>query len=56
MTDDIIGDGGEIELPSEPYQEMLHELRQHHGDEIDAYLLELVRDGVHESYKELDGE
>jgi hypothetical protein len=46
----------EITLVSEPYKEMLDELRQHHGDDIDAHLRGLVRDGIHESYKELHTE
>jgi hypothetical protein len=36
------------------YQQMLTELRDEHGDEIDAHIRDLVRDAIHESYKELD--
>jgi hypothetical protein len=39
-----------------PYKQMLDELRDEHGDDIDAHLHDLVRDAIHESYKELDSQ
>jgi hypothetical protein len=38
------------------YQEMLDELREEHGAEIDYHIRDQIRDVIHESYKELDGE
>jgi hypothetical protein len=38
----------------EPYNEMLIELREAHGDEIDTHIRDLIKDAIHESYKELD--
>jgi hypothetical protein len=45
-----------VTLVEDPYQDMLKELRETHGDEIDTYLRELIRDAIHESYKQLDDE
>jgi hypothetical protein len=43
-----------VEIHAPPYQSMLSDLRDAHGDEIDNHLRDLVRDAVHESYKQLD--
>jgi hypothetical protein len=56
MTDNDIATTDLDGFVGEPYQEMLRELRAHHGADIDAHLRGLVRDGIHESYKELDAE
>jgi hypothetical protein len=37
-----------------PYEEMLKELRDEHGTEIDLHIQDHIRDVIHESYKELD--
>jgi hypothetical protein len=38
------------------YREMLDELRDEHGSEIDYHIRDQIRDVVHESYKELDSQ
>jgi hypothetical protein len=50
MGDDAVS----VEIVEPPYQMMLDELRDMHGDEIDDHLRDLLRDAVHESYKQLD--
>jgi hypothetical protein len=47
MTDDDI----QITITA-PYSEMMQELRDEHGDEIDAHIHDLIRDSIHESYKQ----
>jgi hypothetical protein len=44
-----------VEIES-PYTIMFHELREEHGESIDAHLKAVLRDAVHESYKELDSQ
>jgi hypothetical protein len=39
-----------------PYIDMLHELREEHGSAIDDHIQTVVRDAIHESYKELDSQ
>jgi hypothetical protein len=51
MSDD---DAASVEIVETPYQAMLSELRDVHGDEIDDHLRDLLRDAVHESFKQLD--
>jgi hypothetical protein len=35
---------------------MVHELREEHGEAIDAHLQAVLKDSVHESYKELESQ
>jgi hypothetical protein len=49
-------DAVSVEIVAPPYQAMLDELRDVHGDEIDDHLRDLLRDAVHESFKQLDGD
>jgi hypothetical protein len=37
---------------TEPYAGMMEELRDEHGDEIDAHIRDLIRDSIHESYQQ----
>jgi uncharacterized protein (DUF2267 family) len=46
-------EGAAIELTEAPYREMLAALRAEHGEEVDAHLREILRDSVHNSFKEL---
>jgi hypothetical protein len=39
-----------------PYKQMLHELRDEHGENIDSHIRSLVQDAIHESYKELNSD
>jgi hypothetical protein len=54
MTDEThISDSLDIE---HVYREMLEELRDEHGAEVDYHIRNQIRDVIHESYKELDTE
>jgi hypothetical protein len=44
-----------VEIES-PYSTMIHDLREEHGEAIDAHLQTVLKDAVHESYKELDSQ
>jgi hypothetical protein len=39
-----------------PYSTMIHDLREEHGEAIDAHLQAVLKDAVHESYKELESQ
>jgi len=38
---------------SEPHEQMLEDLRQQHGGEIDVHLRQIVEAEIHESYQQL---
>jgi len=40
---------------SEPHERMLEELREVHGEEIDAHLRTIVEAEIHESYQQMRG-
>jgi len=42
----------EVEL-SEPHEQMLEDLREQHGGEIDVHLRQIVEAEIHESYQQL---
>jgi hypothetical protein len=44
------------DIISPPYQEMLNELREVHGDEIDVHIKQILESSIHESYQELQSE
>jgi len=44
--------GFEINL-SEPHEQMLEQLREQHGAEIDVFLRERVESEIHESFQQL---
>jgi hypothetical protein len=44
--------GLEINL-SEPHEQMLEQLREQHGGEIDVFLRERVESEIHESFQQL---
>jgi len=42
----------ELDL-SDPHEQMLEDLRQQHGGEIDVHLRQIVEAEIHESYQQL---